>query len=85
LGRGVLLSFADDRCQDLCTLLAEDVATADRDLGPLAKSVAFTSIDANQYGRSVSVVEASTDNYGLASAKTCYFGSGSAKTLAALV
>ena len=28
-----MLTFGDDRCTDLCTLLAEDVLAADRDLG----------------------------------------------------
>ena len=48
-GMPVVLSFNDDKCTDLCTLLAQDVRTADTDLGPAAKKIAFVSINANPY------------------------------------
>lgn len=83
-GRVVVLSFNDDECEDLCTLLAQDVAAADRDLGPLAKHVAFVSINANPYHRSVADVKTWTDDHGLGSASNWYFGTGSAATLAAV-
>ena len=31
-GRAVVLSFTDDRCTNICTLLAEDIVAADHDL-----------------------------------------------------
>jgi cytochrome oxidase Cu insertion factor (SCO1/SenC/PrrC family)/thiol-disulfide isomerase/thioredoxin len=83
-GRAVVLSFNDDECQDLCTLLAQDVAAANRDLGPHAKNVAFVSINANPYHPSVAAVKTWTDAHGLGSAGNWYFGTGSAATLAAI-
>jgi len=83
-GRAVVLSFNDDQCKDLCTLLALDVAAANRDLGPLAKRVAFVSINANPYYPSVAAVKTWTDAHGLGSADNWYFGTGSAATLAAI-
>lgn len=81
-GRAVVLSFNDDRCADLCTLLAQDVAAANRDLGPSAKRVAFVSINANPYYPSVADVRAWTDAHGLGAAGNWYFGTGTAATLA---
>ena len=83
-GRAVVLSFNDDECQDLCTLLALDVAAANRDLGPLAKHVAFVSINANPYKPAVADVKAWTDAHGLGSADNWYFGTGTPATLAAI-
>jgi cytochrome oxidase Cu insertion factor (SCO1/SenC/PrrC family)/thiol-disulfide isomerase/thioredoxin len=83
-GRAVVLSFNDDQCKDLCTLLAQDVTVANRDLGPLAKKIAFVSINANPFYPSVSAVKSWTDAHGLGSADNWYFGTGSAVTLAAL-
>ena len=83
-GRVVVLSFNDDTCTDLCTLLAQDVEVTNRDLGPLAKKVAFVSINANPYHPSVAAVKSWTDAHGLGSADNWYFGTGSAATLAAV-
>ena len=46
-GRVVVFSFNGDECKCLCTLLAQYVAAAHRDVGPLSKCVAFVSINAN--------------------------------------
>ena len=83
-GRTVVLSFNDDQSQDLCTLLALDVAAANRDLGPLAKHVAFVSINANPYKPTIADVKAWTDAHGLGSADNWYFGTGTPATLAAI-
>jgi len=48
-GKVVVWSLNDDRCTDLCTLLAQAVVAADRDLGPAAKDVVFLSVNANPY------------------------------------
>jgi peroxiredoxin len=45
----VIWSINDDRCTDLCTLLAESVVAADRDLGAAAAGVVFLSVNANPY------------------------------------
>ena len=48
-GKVVIWSINDDRCTDLCTLLAQSVIAADRDLGPAAAGVVFLSVNANPY------------------------------------
>ncbi|QNE45890.1 redoxin domain-containing protein [Glaciihabitans sp. INWT7] len=83
-GRAVVLSFNDDQCEDLCTLLAQDVAAADHDLGARAKDVAFVSVNANPYYPAVDAVKTWTDAHGLASASNWYFGTGPAATLASV-
>jgi cytochrome oxidase Cu insertion factor (SCO1/SenC/PrrC family) len=83
-GRTVVLSFNDDQCADLCTLLAEDVAAADHDLGAAAKDVAFVSINANPYFPSVAAVKKWTVGHGLGTASNWYFGTGTPANLAAI-
>jgi cytochrome oxidase Cu insertion factor (SCO1/SenC/PrrC family) len=83
-GRSVVLSFNDDQCLDLCTLLAQDVVTADKDLGSAAKNIAFVSINANPYYPRVASVKQWTDEHGLGHLANWYFGTGNPKTLATL-
>jgi cytochrome oxidase Cu insertion factor (SCO1/SenC/PrrC family)/thiol-disulfide isomerase/thioredoxin len=83
-GRSVVLTFNDDECQDLCTLLAQDVALADRDLGAAASTVAFVSINANPYHPAVPDVASWSDSHGLGHASNWYFGTGDPKTLASV-
>ncbi|MFM9920618.1 redoxin domain-containing protein [Lacisediminihabitans sp. H27-G8] len=83
-GRAVVLSFDDDECEDLCTLLAQDVTAADHALGARAKDVAFVSVNANPYHPAVDAVKAWTDAHGLASASNWYFGTAPAATLASV-
>jgi cytochrome oxidase Cu insertion factor (SCO1/SenC/PrrC family)/thiol-disulfide isomerase/thioredoxin len=80
-GRAVVLTFNDDRCQDLCTLLAEDVIAADHDLGTNQDKIAFVSINANLYYPTVADVGAWTDSHGLRDVKNWYFGTGTAQQL----
>jgi cytochrome oxidase Cu insertion factor (SCO1/SenC/PrrC family) len=75
-GRSVVLSFNDDRCTDICTLLAEDVVAADRDLGAAAKGVVFLSVNANPYYPAVSAVRSWTDDHGLGRERNWVFGTG---------
>lgn len=82
-GRAVVLTFNDDQCQDLCTLLAEDVARANTDLGSLTKKIAFVSINANPYYPAASDVADWTKAHGLGHAEDWYYGTGSPQTLAA--
>nr|WP_283810102.1 redoxin domain-containing protein [Leifsonia sp. C5G2] len=83
-GRSVVLTFNDDQCQDLCTLLAQDVARADTDLGSQSGKIAFVSINANPYYPAVTDVAQWTDAHGLGHAANWYYGTGSPKTLAAV-
>ncbi|MCU6479673.1 redoxin domain-containing protein [Arthrobacter sp. A2-55] len=81
-GKSVVLSFNDDKCEDLCTLLAQDVVAANKDLGANAKDVVFLSINANPYYPSPSAVKEWTDSHGLAGDTNWVFGTGSPKQLA---
>lgn len=83
-GRSVVLSFNDDECEDLCTLLAQDVALADRDLGSAASRVAFVSVNANPYHPAVGDVAAWSESHGLGRASNWYFGTADPKTLASV-
>jgi cytochrome oxidase Cu insertion factor (SCO1/SenC/PrrC family)/thiol-disulfide isomerase/thioredoxin len=82
-GRSVVLTVNDDRCEDLCTLLAQDVLAANRDLGPAAGNVAFVSINANPYYPGVDAVKSWSDKHGLGRAANWEFGTGSPSQLAA--
>jgi cytochrome oxidase Cu insertion factor (SCO1/SenC/PrrC family)/thiol-disulfide isomerase/thioredoxin len=82
-GRSVVLTFNDDRCQDLCTLLAQDVLAANRDLGAAATSVVFVSINANPYYPGIGAVKSWTDDHGLGGTGNWVFGTGSPSQLAA--
>jgi cytochrome oxidase Cu insertion factor (SCO1/SenC/PrrC family) len=82
-GRPVVLTFNDDKCEDLCTLLAQDVIAADRDLGPDRTKIAFVSVNANPFHTSVADVDDWTRQHGLAHLPNWYYGTASAATLAA--
>lgn len=83
-GRPVVLTFNDDQCTDLCTLLAQDVVTADHDLGTTAKKIAFVSINANPYYPSVASVKAWSDTHGLGRTTNWYYGTATPATLSRL-
>jgi len=48
-GKVVIWSLNDDECTDLCTLFAQDVVAAEKDLGQAAKDVVFLALNANPY------------------------------------
>lgn len=81
-GKSVVLSFNDDVCQDLCTLLAQDVAAADADLGSAAKNVVFLSVNINPLHTSVKDVKTWTDSHGLGGTANWVFATGAARYLA---
>ena len=81
-GKAVVLSFDDDECQDLCTLLAQDVAAANADLGTAAKNVVFLSVNANPWHTAVGDVASWTDSHGLGSTDNWVFATGAAAQLA---
>lgn len=84
-GRSVVLSFNDDQCTDVCTLLAEDVVRADHDLGPAGRSrVAFLSVNVNPYFPQVSSVRQWSDSNGLQGVSNWYFATGTANALQAV-
>jgi peroxiredoxin len=81
-GRPVVLTFNDDECTDLCTLLAEDVIAADHDLGTDASQIAFVSINANPFHTAVSDVSGWTRQHALGALHNWYYGTASAAGLA---
>ncbi len=83
-GEAVVLSFNDDRCTDLCTLLAQDVLQADHDLGTESSKVAFVSINANPFYPSSADLNTWDEQHGLADTSNWKFGTGSPQTLKSL-
>lgn len=75
-GKAVVLSFNDDRCTDLCTLLAQDTVVANRDLGSADKDVVFLAVNANPFYPQVSAVKAWTDEHGLGGQPNWVFATG---------
>ena len=76
-GRAVVLSFNDDRCTDICTLFAEDVVAADRDLGADRSRVAFVSVNANPFFPAVADVREWSDAHGLGDVANWTYDTGS--------
>ncbi|HET9077583.1 MAG TPA: redoxin domain-containing protein [Acidimicrobiales bacterium] len=84
-GRSVVLSFNDDQCTDVCTLLAEDVVRADQDLGPRGRArVVFVSVNVNPFHPQVSAVRSWTDANGLGRISNWVFGTASPAALQAV-
>lgn len=83
-GESVVLTFNDDKCTDLCTLLAQDVVAANHDLAGATKQVAFVSINANPYYPQVAAVKSWTDAHGLGNAANWYYGTADPAQLSAL-
>ena len=81
-GRSVVLSFNDDRCTDVCTLLAQDTVAATQDLGPAAKDVVFLGVNVNPFFTASSDVAAWSDQHGLSGTADWEFVTGSAAQLA---
>ncbi|TIH40628.1 redoxin domain-containing protein [Subtercola vilae] len=83
-GRSVVLTFNDDQCTDLCTLLAEDVLAANTDLGAAQNTVAFVSLNANPYFPAPATVKQWSDQQGLGNTANWYFGTGTPGVLSAV-
>lgn len=80
-GRAVVLSFNDDRCTDICTLLAQDVVVADRDLGVDRTRVAFVSVNVNAFYPTVADVRGWSDAHGLGDTENWTYDTGSPAAL----
>jgi cytochrome oxidase Cu insertion factor (SCO1/SenC/PrrC family) len=83
-GRSVVLTFNDDKCTDLCPLLAQDILAANRDLGPAARHVVWMSVNANPFYPKVSAVKAWTDEHGLGRQPNWYFSTARPSRLEAV-
>jgi cytochrome oxidase Cu insertion factor (SCO1/SenC/PrrC family) len=63
--RAVVVTFLDPVCFNSCPIIAEQLAAADHELGPLAKHVELIAIVSNPIYRSLSVVRAFDSELGL--------------------
>lgn len=80
-GKVVVFSANDDQCTDVCTLLANDIIVANRDLGAAAKDVVWVSVNANPYYPSVAAVRAWSVEHGLEKLANWHFGTAAPATL----
>lgn len=83
-GKAVVLSFNDDQCPDLCTLLAQSIVMANKDLGSTAHHVVFLSVNVNPFYPAVSAVKTWTDQHGLGNQANWYFTTGPVPQLRAI-
>ncbi|UUT36322.1 SCO family protein [Microbacterium elymi] len=78
-GKVVVLTFSDDRCTDLCAMLATDILAADDDLSASARGkIEFVSINANPYYPKPSDVRAWSEQNGLGTLPNWEYLTGSA-------
>jgi protein SCO1/2 len=61
----VVLTFFDGRCNDICPVVADEIALADADLGPLAKRVSFLTINTDPAAAAVSGLDNVLEKTGL--------------------
>jgi cytochrome oxidase Cu insertion factor (SCO1/SenC/PrrC family) len=80
-GKLTVVTFLDPVCSDECPLIADQLALADRDLGPLAAKVEMVAIDTNPLFTGVSDVAAFTTSHGLDDLANWHFLAGSATDL----
>jgi cytochrome oxidase Cu insertion factor (SCO1/SenC/PrrC family) len=83
-GRAVVLSFNDDQCRDLCTLLAQDIVAADQDMGAGARRVVFLSVNVNPFYSQVRYVRQWSAQHGLGQVHNWVFTTGPVGSLKAV-
>ena len=79
-GKLVLLTFLDPVCTSDCPLIANQIAVADRELGPLAQQVEFVAVDSNPVFHLVADVNAFTESHGLDGLANWHFLCGPSDT-----
>lgn len=79
--RAVVLTFFDDRCTDICPIVAHEIATADASLGSAARKVAFVAVNVNPLHTSVAAVRAFTVEHGLGGLPNFYYLTGPVPSL----
>lgn len=82
-GRAVVLNFFDDRCIDVCPIIAQELLGADHHLGSQASKVAFVAINVNSAHSTVADVRAFTYEHGLDHLAHWYYLTGPASALEA--
>lgn len=80
-GTLTLVTFLDPVCSDDCPIIANQIAAADRALGPLARRVQIVAIDTNPIFHRVADVQAFTGSHGLGDLPNWHFLAGSATQL----
>lgn len=80
-GKLTLLTFLDPVCSDDCPVIANQLAEADRELGPLARRVEIVAVDSNPVFHHVSDVAAFTSSHGLSGLRNWHFVTGPVPTL----
>jgi len=75
-GTLTLVTFLDPVCSDDCPIIANQIAAADRALGPLARQVQIVAIDTNPIFHRVEDVEAFTRSHGLGDLRNWHFLAG---------
>lgn len=75
-GKAVVLNFFDDRCIDVCPIIAQELVLASRHLGSQASRVAFVAINVNAAHASTADVKAFTEQHGLGRLANWYFLTG---------
>lgn len=75
-GSLTLVTFLDPVCSDDCPIIANQIAAADRALGPLGQRVQIVAIDTNPIFHRVEDVEAFTRSHGLGDLHNWHFLAG---------
>jgi cytochrome oxidase Cu insertion factor (SCO1/SenC/PrrC family) len=80
-GKVVVLGFMDPVCRKICPLVADEFIRADRSLGAAASSVAFVSVNVNQFHESQASVRRYSRTRGLMGLPNWHFVTGSTEQL----
>lgn len=84
-GKLTVLTFLDPVCSDDCPVIANQIATAVRQLGPAADQVQVIAIDSNPLFYRISDVAAFTTSHGLDDLPNWHFVAGSEPALRAVL
>ena len=85
VGKLTLLTFLDPVCSDDCPLIANQLAEADRELGPLAQQIQIVAIDSNPLFSHVSDTAAFTASHHMTSLANWHFLSGQSEAVQRLL
>jgi len=83
-GRAVLMAFIDDRCTEVCPVLAQEFRRADESLGSTAERVALVGINVNPGAESPADLRSFDRLHGLDALANWYFLTGTTSQLEAV-
>lgn len=81
-GKAVALYFMDDRCTDVCPIVARELALADRELGATASKVALVGVEVNPKFTAERWVRKFDAEHGLSRLPNWYYFTGTVAALA---